>query len=681
MLENNKEQNMLLDTIETQVWYLKDPFTYGKANQAHADFLGVDKEALENKKLNKVLSDKETQICSLSNKKVFKEKKKIKTEEWLKNHKGQARLLAITKNPKLNKSGQVDYVVCSAEDITEQKEREYIVKELHKIAVDFKELKSEKEICDMTVKAAESLLDFTLCNVILAKGGQFIPLASSSNFKQEQIPITEKSIAARTFQEGKSIIIDDIQNSFEAVAIKNIYKSGISIPIGNYGVFQAAASKKNAFSKNDLELAEILISHVTASLDRIYAQERIKEQKNFLSTILEVQSSLVLLIDSEGKIIRFNKAAEELTGYKENEVKGEIFWDLFIKETDKKDVIDTFCRLKNKDYPYKYENYLLTKTGEEKLIVWSNNVILNDADDIKYVVATGIDITKRKRQEEKLKEQKAYFEQLFNNSTEAIVLLDNKHRVIKVNKKFESLFGFTQSELINKNIDDYILPEELLESGQEYTEEVKGGKKVEGESLRKTKNGDKINVHLQGFPIKLENGQIGIYGLYRDITERKKREKRIEYLSFHDEMTGLYNRRYFENELKRLSSSRQHPITIVIGDLDGLKIINDTYGHKKGDEYLVNTAQILKETARTEDIIARIGGDEFAMILPESRYKEAKSFCQRLEKNIKEFNQDRNLEKPLSISFGFEVMIDDSSSLDKIFNKADQNMYLNKGRK
>lgn len=676
-----KEINMILDTIETQVWYLKDPFTYGKANQAHAEFLGVNKSDIENKELKNFMSDKEVQICSLSNKKVFNKKKKIKTEEWLKNHQGEKRLLAITKNPKLNKNGQVDYVVCSAEDITDQKEKEYVVKELHKIAVEFKDLIKEKEICKMTVKAAESLLEFNLCNVILAKEGEFIPLASSSDFKQDKISISEKSIAAKTYNEGKSIIVDDIHNSFEAVSIKNIFKSGISIPIGSYGVFQAAASEKNAFSEKDLELAEILISHVTASLDRIYAQGKIKEQKDFLSTILEVQSSLVILIDSKGKIILFNKACEKLTGYKEEEVKGKEVLDLFIKEKEKQEIIKKFKLLKNEDYPNEHENYWLTKDGEEKLILWSNNIILNSENKIKYIVATGIDITERKIQEEKLKEQKAYFEQLFNNSTEAIVLLNKSHRVIKVNKKFESLFGFKQSELLNKNVDDFILPEELSKSGKKYTEDVKKGKKVEAESIRKTKNGDRINIHLQGFPIKLENGQIGIYGLYRDITERKKKEKQIEYLSFHDEMTGLYNRRYFENELKRLSSSRQHPLTIVIGDLDGLKKINDNYGHKKGDEYLINTAEVLKKTARTEDIIARIGGDEFAMILPMTNYQEAKSFCQRLQKNINQFNKDRDLEKPLSISFGFEVMIDESSSLDKIFNKADQNMYLNKGRK
>ena len=146
-------------------------------------------------------------------------------------------------------------------------------------------------------------------------------------------------------------------------------------------------------------------------------------------------------------------------------------------------------------------------------------------------------------------------------------------------------------------------------------------------------------------------------------------------------MTGLYNRRYFENELKRLESSRKYPITIVIFDLDGLKDINDNYGHKKGDQYIINAADILKSTARTEDIIARIGGDEFAIILPSTNHNEAKKFCQRIQKNFLKFNKEQNPVKPLSISIGFEVMKDSDQDSNIIFNKADQKMYINKGRK
>ncbi|MGM0500433.1 MAG: PAS domain S-box protein [Bacillota bacterium] len=678
MLKNNEEKRMILDTIDTQIWYLTDSETYGKVNQAHADFIGLDKSDIENQKLTKFLSEKEFDICIVGNQKVFKEKKKIITEEWLKNKDGETRLIAITKNPKLDQDGKVEYVVCSAEDITAQYEKEKIIRDLHKIAIDFKELTNEREICKKAVKAAENILDFNLCNIVLLKGKELISYASSGDFEQEKISISKKSIAAKTLHESKSFIIDDLQNNMEAAEVKNIYKSAISIPIGSLGVFQAAAAEKNSFFKSDLELAEILISHVIAALDRISAQQKIQEQKDFLSTILEVQSGLVLLLDSKGEIVYFNKSCQKLTGYSEAEVKGKKIWDLFIKKYEKEQFKNGFNELKNKDYPNKYENYWLTKTGEKKQISWSNNVILDNEDKIKYIVGTGIDISQRKEQEEKLKEQKAYFEQLFNNSPEAIALLDNQNQVMKANEKFEQLFGFKESEMINQDIDKFILPEESLKKGKKYTEKVIKGEEVKAEVLRKAKNGKRIELFVQAFPIKLADGQIGIYALYNDITERKKKEKQIEYLSFHDEMTGLYNRRYFENELKRLDSSRKYPITIVLGDLDGLKYINDNYGHRKGDEYIINTADILKKAARAEDVIARIGGDEYAIILPSTNHEEAQAFCQRIKANITEFNNTRNQVRTLSISLGFEVMENNSQCIDEIFKKADQKMYINK---
>ncbi|ADQ14307.1 PAS domain-containing protein [Halanaerobium hydrogeniformans] len=118
----NQEQKILLNNTDTQIWYLKDYDSYGKVNQAHADFLGYEKEEIENKKLADVLSFEEAKICRKGNKKVFEDKKKNKSEEWVKNHRGERRLLSIRKIPKINEQNEVEFVVCSAEDITKKRQ-------------------------------------------------------------------------------------------------------------------------------------------------------------------------------------------------------------------------------------------------------------------------------------------------------------------------------------------------------------------------------------------------------------------------------------------------------------------------------------------------------------------------------------------------------------------------------
>ena len=116
-----------------------------------------------------------------------------------------------------------------------------------------------------------------------------------------------------------------------------------------------------------------------------------------------------------------------------------------------------------------------------------------------------------------------------------------------------------------------------------------------------------------------------------DITSRREYEEKIIYYSFYDSLTGLYNRRFFEEELKRLDTMRNYPLTMILGDVNGMKLHNDTFGHQAGDKLLIKMAETIKKGCREDEIVARVGGDEFAIILCNTGSREAEQFVKRLQ--------------------------------------------------
>ena len=161
----------------------------------------------------------------------------------------------------------------------------------------------------------------------------------------------------------------------------------------------------------------------------------------------------------------------------------------------------------------------------------------------------------------------------------------------------------------------------------------------------------------------------------RDITERKIKDEKIKLLSFHDYLTGLYNRAFFEEEIKRLDTKRMLPIGIIFGDIDNLKYINDTYGHAAGDEAIKSAASILVKNIRHEDISARWGGDEFGIILPKTSKENTLALVSRIKENYKNVKIHNNL---VNISIGFAIKENMDEDIKTTIGIAEKEMYDNK---
>ena len=157
--------------------------------------------------------------------------------------------------------------------------------------------------------------------------------------------------------------------------------------------------------------------------------------------------------------------------------------------------------------------------------------------------------------------------------------------------------------------------------------------------------------------------------------KRDRAEKDLLLQTFHDQLTGLYNRTFFQEEIKRVNVERQLPISLIIADINNLKIINDIFGHNQGDELIKKVAEIFKEVCREEDVITRWGGDEFIILLPQSDVKIAKKVCARIKNKTQEHNE---LNLPISVALGYSVKDNIEDDFYQSIKIADERMYKNK---
>jgi diguanylate cyclase (GGDEF)-like protein len=177
-----------------------------------------------------------------------------------------------------------------------------------------------------------------------------------------------------------------------------------------------------------------------------------------------------------------------------------------------------------------------------------------------------------------------------------------------------------------------------------------------------------------------DQGEIVKYqAVGRDITESKHLEEKLQYLGMHDALTGLHNRAFFDEEMLRLDNKRFLPVGVIVADIDGLKMINDTLGHQSGDELIKAAATVLKSCFEDGEVVARIGGDEFAVLLSETSQEVLENSCKRILEMIEEYRAS-STKLPLSLSIGHAVKTAPDQLLQKVFAEADNQMYIYKAR-
>jgi diguanylate cyclase (GGDEF)-like protein/PAS domain S-box-containing protein len=403
---------------------------------------------------------------------------------------------------------------------------------------------------------------------------------------------------------------------------------------------------------------------------RKLTEQALQRERDFSGAVLDTVGALVIVLDRKGRIIRFNRACESVTGYSFEEMQGKIIWDTFFAlEDDKKSFKAIFKKLCSGKYPLDGENYWLTKKGNRRLIIWKNTVLLNETSEVEYIIGTGLDITEQRESENEL----ALRAQLLDSANDSIVLHDFEGRCHYANEVACRFFGYTREEMMQKNVLDL----NVLGSAEDQQlrlNELKTKGRAVFEAVNSRKDGTRIPIEVNGRVIDIGGKQF-VLSVSRDITERKRAEERLKYLSFHDSFTGAYNRSYFDEELRRLDVERQLPISIIMGDVNGLKLVNDTFGHQVGDSLLATAAATLQGSCRSEDIICRWGGDEFAIILPHTGRKTANRICDRIRRKCEKASAGP---VPLSFALGTATKEDKEQSTELVLKEAEDIMYRDK---
>lgn len=304
--------------------------------------------------------------------------------------------------------------------------------------------------------------------------------------------------------------------------------------------------------------------------------------------------------------------------------------------------------------------------------------VLNKKGEIEGIIRNSVEVTNCRNSESHLRESETGFKEFVDFLPETVFELDNLGNTTFVNSTAYKTFGYTENELpVGFNVEDHIVPKEKKRLRKNIRLAIEERKSGRAEYTAVRKDGTTFPVVVCFAPIIRNDKAVGIRGILFDMTDVKNTENQLRYLSSFDSLTGLYNRSFFEKEMKKMDSVGYNPVGLIICDLDGLKLINDTLGHSKGDEHLKTAAGILDSIFHDGDVVSRVGGDEFAILMPGTSEKKVIEMANRIRSTVESYNQ-KTSELPLNISVGYAVRAHSSCSMEELFKQADNNMYREK---
>lgn len=434
----------------------------------------------------------------------------------------------------------------------------------------------------------------------------------------------------------------------------------------------------------DVSIAKMRDNIVAVSLndisERKQAEEMLQWNLNILKQAQEIAKMGSWEYGNDDKNIWLSERARSIYGL----------------DRDQKVTMDNFTEIIHEEDREDYENYISNLNFSKENTIDFTHKVVRENNEISHIHVRGIinrqseeftvlgviqDVSELIETQQELSKREARFRTIINNTSDAITIYDKNLNIVYRSENIARLFGWTAEDFSGKGNFDLLHPEDKDSVANLLRDIIRKGPgaRLEFEARIRHKNGKW--KHIKNTAVNMLNDPYinGILINYYDITEIKQREKEILYLSTHEELTGLYNRSYYERNIDKFAKKKNLPLTVIMGDLNGLKLTNDMFGHKKGDQLLIEMGNILKQVCGEDAISIRFGGDEYCVFLYNTSQNEAEEIVNEIKAICEEHRQlsDNDLFSP-SISLGIDTIIDDSKTLEEALRLAEDNMYKNK---